>query len=110
MYPTDAAMKELKESVALESIEEEYDAYYLPGGHGTVMDFPGSLKLQALIGSAFDNGECCCRICGLECPDLHIRSLGTCSRAGSEACKCPTVIPLSYVGIVFRRGMLLLAA
>ena len=56
-------MAKLKESVALESISEEYDAYYLPGGHGTVMDFPNSQKLQTLLGAAFDNGESCCAAC-----------------------------------------------
>lgn len=49
-------MKELKESVALASLGEEYDAYYLPGGHGTVMDFPQNEKLQTLLGAAYDNG------------------------------------------------------
>ena len=28
-------MDELKQSVALDSVTDEFDAYYLPGGHGT---------------------------------------------------------------------------
>ena len=28
-------MDQLKQSVALDSVTDEFDAYYLPGGHGT---------------------------------------------------------------------------
>lgn len=53
--PPDASMKVIKESIPLENLKEEYDAYYLPGGHGTVVDFPDNQKLQSLIGAAWDN-------------------------------------------------------
>lgn len=56
MYAVEGAMKQLKESVALGSLQEQYAAYYLPGGHGTVVDFPQSVKLQQLLGAAWDNG------------------------------------------------------
>ena len=49
-------MKQLKESVPLDSLTEQYDAYFLPGGHGTVMDFPENEKLQQLLGAAWDSG------------------------------------------------------
>lgn len=57
MAVAEEAMKQVKESVALDTLEEKYAAYYLPGGHGTVVDFPQSAKLQQLLGAAWDNGE-----------------------------------------------------
>jgi len=59
----EAAIKQLKESVALASLEEQYDAYYLPGGHGAAVDFPDNETLQKLLGAAWDNGKIVSSVC-----------------------------------------------
>lgn len=55
--------KLIKESVALESVEDEYDAIYLPGGHGAVWDFPGNKKLASLLTSAYASGKIVSSVC-----------------------------------------------
>lgn len=44
------AISQLKETKVLDQIDgEEYAAIFLPGGHGTMFDFPDNKKLQELI-------------------------------------------------------------
>ena len=56
-------MDQLKQSVALNSLTEEFDAYYLPGGHGTAVDFPHNEKLQGLLSMAWKNGKVLSSVC-----------------------------------------------
>jgi putative intracellular protease/amidase len=58
-----SAKAAIEQSVALDSISEEYDAYFLPGGHGVMWDFPGNQKLAGLISSAFANGKVVSAVC-----------------------------------------------
>ena len=57
------AMDLLKQSVALDSLSEEFDAYYLPGGHGTAVDFRDNEKLQSLLSAAWKNGKVVSSVC-----------------------------------------------
>lgn len=42
---------------------EEYDAFFLPGGHGTMWDLPTSTALAELLGRAFDLGKVIGAVC-----------------------------------------------
>ena len=46
-----AAMDELKQSVALDSVTDEFDAYYLPGGHGTAGAFSSARPPPVILRS-----------------------------------------------------------
>ncbi len=41
----------------------DFDALFLPGGHGTMWDLPGSAELAALVGQAFDAGRVIAAVC-----------------------------------------------
>ena len=41
----------------------DYDAVFLPGGHGAMWDLPASAALAALIGSAWDSGKVVAAVC-----------------------------------------------
>lgn len=54
----------LKNTVRLEQVaNESYDAIFLPGGHGTVMDFPGNETLQQLVRDVYENGNIVAAVC-----------------------------------------------
>jgi putative intracellular protease/amidase len=40
-----------------------YDAIFLPGGHGTMWDLPDSTALSAALGRAFDDGRIVAAVC-----------------------------------------------
>ena len=41
----------------------DYDAIFLPGGHGTMWDLPGSRALARAVGSALDAGRIVAAVC-----------------------------------------------
>lgn len=55
----------LEDTVKLEDIEshEAYDAIFLPGGHGTMFDFPDNRKLQALIRDFYESNKVVAAVC-----------------------------------------------
>lgn len=60
----DEYMKSVLESVALKDVKpEEYDAIFLPGGHGTVVDFNKSTELATLVGTMWDAGKVVAAVC-----------------------------------------------
>lgn len=60
----EAASKALAETLALSAIDiSEYDAVFLPGGHGTMWDLPESAELAALIGRAWAQGKVVAAVC-----------------------------------------------
>ncbi|KAG2435440.1 hypothetical protein HYH02_011940 [Chlamydomonas schloesseri] len=60
----DEAMKGLMESTPLSAISAaDYDAFFLAGGHGTVVDFPNDPTLIALLEAAAAAGKVISAVC-----------------------------------------------
>jgi putative intracellular protease/amidase len=58
------AMKALSATRAIDAIDPaEYDAVFLPGGHGTMWDFPGSAALAHVVGRIADQGGVIGAVC-----------------------------------------------
>tara|TARA_Y100001960_G_scaffold323017_1_gene400630 strand:- start:4053 stop:4739 length:687 start_codon:yes stop_codon:yes gene_type:complete len=58
------AMAKLNNSVALKDVDlSKYDAIFLPGGHGTVWDFPKNAKLAEIVGKAMDENKVVASVC-----------------------------------------------
>lgn len=59
-----AAMDKIKNTPSIASIDlDQYDAVFLPGGHGTMFDLPVSPELAALIGKAYQQGKIVAAVC-----------------------------------------------
>ena len=59
-----AAMKALSDTYSIHQINaSRYDAIYLPGGHGTMWDFPESKPLADVIGNLYDHGKIIASVC-----------------------------------------------
>lgn len=59
-----AAMAKLTETHAIAEMDpDDYDGIYLPGGHGTMWDFPDSKPLARTVGAIFDRGGVVSAIC-----------------------------------------------
>ncbi|KAJ9525042.1 hypothetical protein QJQ45_017392 [Haematococcus lacustris] len=60
----DNCMKLVTESKALADVNVvDYDAVFLPGGHGTVVDFPGSEALAQALASMWEAGKVVSAVC-----------------------------------------------
>jgi len=58
------AMAALRDTPAVETCSiEDFDALYLPGGHGTMWDLPSSPVLARLVGDAFEAGRVVAAVC-----------------------------------------------
>lgn len=58
------AMAALRDTPAVDTCSiDDFDAVYLPGGHGTMWDLPSSAGLARLVGSAFDAGRVVAAVC-----------------------------------------------
>lgn len=58
------AMARLADTHAIAEMDpEDYDGVYLPGGHGTMWDFPDSKPLARTIGAIFDQGGIVSAVC-----------------------------------------------
>ncbi len=58
------AMKKLGSTHPIDSVKaEDFDAVFLPGGHGTMYDFPNSQALAMLVGQVFDQGGIVAAVC-----------------------------------------------
>ena len=58
------AMTALKTTLSLDQLDTTaYDAIFLPGGHGTMWDFPGNAPLAAAISKAHDAGRVIAAVC-----------------------------------------------
>ncbi len=61
---TAAALKKLEATVPLRDVNtDEYDAIFLPGGHGTMYDLPGSQELARTLRSFHDTGHVIAAVC-----------------------------------------------
>lgn len=59
-----AAMAKLNASRKVDELRaEDYDVFFLPGGHGTMWDLPVSTALAGLLGRAFDQGKVIGAVC-----------------------------------------------
>lgn len=59
-----AASGALNATLALSAIDiSEYDAVFLPGGHGTMWDLPESAELAAMLGKAWADGKVVAAVC-----------------------------------------------
>lgn len=58
------AMQALKNTTSIEKIDStKYAAVFLPGGHGTMFDFPGNAKLASIVSSTFERGGVVAAVC-----------------------------------------------
>lgn len=56
----------LKNTVPISSVIDsahEYDAVMMPGGHGTVVDFPVSVELKTVIEKVYKNSGIVATVC-----------------------------------------------
>jgi putative intracellular protease/amidase len=59
-----AAMQALRTTPAVEDVRfEDYEAVFLPGGHGTMWDLPESQALARGVGRLFDAGKIVAAVC-----------------------------------------------
>lgn len=67
-YKDDACMNLVKNSVKLADVKvEEYDAIFMPGGHGACWDFPNSPELIKAITTLWDSGKVVAAVCHGPC-------------------------------------------
>lgn len=63
-YRDRAFMAKLDDTASVESLaDQEFDAVYLTGGHGTMFDFPSSAALGRLLASTFEAGRIVAAVC-----------------------------------------------
>lgn len=64
-YWNDPSFRELlKNSKSLTEVsEQQFDAVYLAGGHGTMYDFPDDTKLQDIIREHYETGKIVSAVC-----------------------------------------------
>lgn len=56
--------KHLADTVKLADVrEQDFDVIFLPGGHGTMFDFPDDLKLQELLREFYESGKIVAAVC-----------------------------------------------
>jgi putative intracellular protease/amidase len=60
----EAASKALANTPRIDTLRwRDFEAVFLPGGHGTMWDLPGSAALARLLGDAFDAGRVVAAVC-----------------------------------------------
>lgn len=60
----EAAMRKLENTLPLDTVEPDvYDGIYLPGGHGTMWDFPENQHLARIIEKHYQDGKIIGGIC-----------------------------------------------
>ncbi|HJN24670.1 MAG TPA: type 1 glutamine amidotransferase domain-containing protein [Rhodospirillales bacterium] len=58
------AMASLSKTVSIVDLQaSDFDAVFLPGGHGTMYDFPNNEALASIIGKIFDVGGTVAAVC-----------------------------------------------
>jgi putative intracellular protease/amidase len=58
------AMAQIENTLPITSVDEAvYDIVFLPGGHGTMWDFPESEALASVVGKAFERGAVVGAVC-----------------------------------------------
>lgn len=58
------AEKYLADTLSIEEVEmDDYDAIFIPGGHGTMFDFPGNKKLHSLLREFYESNRYVVSVC-----------------------------------------------
>ena len=58
------ALEALQHTVRLDSINpNDFDAIFIPGGHGPLFDFPGNISLQNILRSSMEQGKMIASVC-----------------------------------------------
>ena len=57
------AMKKLENTLVLESVKEQYDVYFVVGGHGVMWDLAVHTPLQRMLASAYERGAVVAAVC-----------------------------------------------
>jgi putative intracellular protease/amidase len=57
------AMGKLERTLALESVKDTYDAYFVVGGHGVMWDLATHAPLHRLLASAYERGAVVAAVC-----------------------------------------------
>jgi len=61
---TSVAMKELENTLPLRDVDTaQFDAIFLPGGHGTMYDLPASGELASVLRSFYESGRVIAAVC-----------------------------------------------
>lgn len=73
-YSNPEFMDLLKHTKSLKEVEnEEFDAVYLTGGHGTMYDFPDNETLQNIIRRHYENNKIISAVCHGVCGLLNVK-------------------------------------
>ncbi len=63
-FDDEALVMAVKDTPAVENLNSrDYDAIFLPGGHGTMWDLPGSHSLAELLSEAAESGRVVSAVC-----------------------------------------------
>lgn len=63
-FQDDAAKWAMTNTPSIEQVNvDEFDAFFLPGGHGTLWDYPQSERLQSIVRTAFEAGKVVAAVC-----------------------------------------------
>lgn len=57
------AVDKLERTLALESVKDTYDAYFVVGGHGVMWDLATHAPLHRLLASAYERGAAVAAVC-----------------------------------------------
>ncbi len=58
------AREALQQTVRLDSVNaHDFDAIFIPGGHGPLFDFPGNIPLQNTLRSSMEQGKLIASVC-----------------------------------------------
>lgn len=72
---TPGAKEKIENTTPIEDIRlDDYDGIYLPGGHGTMWDFPDNKDLVALIETAWAQGKIIAAVCHGPAALVHPRN------------------------------------
>jgi Putative intracellular protease/amidase len=59
-----ASMEKIQNTRRIDDVDpDRYSVVFLPGGHGTMWDFPGSKALAEVVGRAYDRGAIVGAVC-----------------------------------------------
>jgi putative intracellular protease/amidase len=73
-YMNDELMDRIKNPLTPDQVDaHDYVAIYFAGGHGTMWDFPGDIKLQELTKTIYEKGGIVSAVCHGPCGLLNVR-------------------------------------
>ncbi len=118
----EAALETAQSTPPVETfVRADFDAIFLPGGHGAMWDMPGSLALAGLVGTMFDHGRIVAAVChgpagfvsarrNDGAPIVQARRVNAFSNSEEEAVGLSGTVPflledrLKELGALWKRG------